>query len=863
MKALPALSGAAVLTLLLACGGGGGGSTPATNPTVDGEVHSVAVAGDQVLGAGTAYPLTTLLGVAPTGSTLHTEFLARRRLALAQAPVPTSNGALAAPALTYVPSLNLYSGGLQFSGHTATLSFFSDAAGTQPAGSATATLPTGLSNPLDPTSYSTYPAVVTLVLDITGGNVPCTGTIQITFKDGAGANTMTGTNTLTRTQVGFTLDLTLDDNLNAGGSITVTEGGATIQLTQVSGPPLGTLTANVSVSPYGWTGTGTLTLLSGAMAVNLTAGTTAGFSTTSAGNLDINNADGTQEIVFNPLAAGLTATRGTITASAGSGQSAGTGAAFATPLQVTVDDANGLPVSGAVVTFSAPASGAGGSFAGGVDTAITNASGIAVAPVFTANGTAGSYTVSATVAGMAAPAPADFTLTNTIVSTGTIYAYWGTPQTTSINTAFNAPLQVMVHDLAGKPVEGVTVAFAAPASGAGGTFKGGAVTAVSDATGIATSAIFSANGTQGSYTVTATVPGIAGFTGQLASFALSNVGSASYNAPFLYYPSGSPVAGPSLIINGTGLSVGFLNSYFTPMYWTSPGAQPQPVKPPAGSGGTGPAPIGLNDSGQMVGAGSIGTGSYPIVPLYWSSPAAVPVPLANPYSSNNTYAMSINSSGQIVGFTDASTGSTTIYLGLYWSSPTAQPTLLKGPANTTEAADFISSQGQILCAGLEPLINDLIAANYVWSGPTAQAALLAGTTGLPFAIPNSENASGTIAGFVSTGFFASDLPATWANTGAPAQLLALPAGMVCGSATGINASGVIVGNLYDAAGSNSGVGVAVIWRNGTATDLNTLIPAGGDLTLRSAAGITDQGWIYGGGVRQGGAMVEYLLVPNP
>ena len=48
-------------------------------------------------------------------------------------------------------------------------------------------------------------------------------------------NTITGTNTLTRDNVVFTLKLALDDNLNASGSITITESGATIEATNVQG----------------------------------------------------------------------------------------------------------------------------------------------------------------------------------------------------------------------------------------------------------------------------------------------------------------------------------------------------------------------------------------------------------------------------------------------------------------------------------------------------------------------------------------------------------------------------------------------------------------------------------------------------
>jgi hypothetical protein len=65
------------------------------------------------------------------------------------------------------------------------------------------------------------------------------------------------------------------------------------------------------------------------------------------------------------------------------------------------------------VTFTAPASGASGTFAGGTNTATTNAQGIATANTFTANNIAGGpYNVTASAAGVATPA--NFSLTNLI-----------------------------------------------------------------------------------------------------------------------------------------------------------------------------------------------------------------------------------------------------------------------------------------------------------------------------------------------------------------------------------------------------------------------------------------------------------------
>src|SRR5207247_358842 len=71
----------------------------------------------------------------------------------------------------------------------------------------------------------------------------------------------------------------------------------------------------------------------------------------------------------------------------------------------------------ATFTFVAASSGASGTF-GGLSsvTVTTDASWVATAPTFTANTIAGSYTITASVAGVATPA--DFLLTNTPAAVG-------------------------------------------------------------------------------------------------------------------------------------------------------------------------------------------------------------------------------------------------------------------------------------------------------------------------------------------------------------------------------------------------------------------------------------------------------------
>jgi hypothetical protein len=105
-----------------------------------------------------------------------------------------------------------------------------------------------------------------------------------------------------------------------------------------------------------------------------------------------------------------------VTATAGTPQTVNPNAAFPTALQATVKDASNNPLAGVNVIFKAPSTGASGTFAGGVTsvTVVTNASGIATAPVFTANSTNGSYNDSAIVNGIT---PALFSLSNVCPAT--------------------------------------------------------------------------------------------------------------------------------------------------------------------------------------------------------------------------------------------------------------------------------------------------------------------------------------------------------------------------------------------------------------------------------------------------------------
>ncbi len=236
-----------------------------------------------------------------------------------------------------------------------------------------------------------------------------------------------------------------------------------------------------------------------------------------------------------------------ITATSGGGQSAAVSTAFANPLVATVTS-NGSPSNGVSVTFTAPASGAGGAFTGGsaTDTETTNSSGVATSQVFTANTTAGAYSVTAATSGTSTTA--SFGLTNTAGPAAKITATSGGGQSAADGTAFAKPLVATVTDSNNNAVSGVSVTFTAPQSGASGTFAGGSATdtEATNSSGVATSSVFTANSTAGGpYNVTATSAGLTP-----VSFSLTNTAPVA-STTAVFYLSGQEIPNAN---NGSTIS---------------------------------------------------------------------------------------------------------------------------------------------------------------------------------------------------------------------------------------------------------------------------------------------------------------------
>jgi hypothetical protein len=187
--------------------------------------------------------------------------------------------------------------------------------------------------------------------------------------------------------------------------------------------------------------------------------------------------------------------------SGGSGQTATVGQAFAQSLELSVVDQNGKPLPGVAVTFSAPQTGASVSFPNGA-TATTDGNGQVNEPVV-AGTVAGSYYVSASVAGVSVPVA--FSLTNEAGTPASIAVTAGNAQQSTVGNAFQA-VTVLIEDKYGNAVPGATVNFAVPSSGASASLVSGA-TAVSNSQGQVSESL-TANTVAGSYNATASVTGV-------------------------------------------------------------------------------------------------------------------------------------------------------------------------------------------------------------------------------------------------------------------------------------------------------------------------------------------------------------------
>jgi hypothetical protein len=277
----------------------------------------------------------------------------------------------------------------------------------------------------------------------------------------------------------FPLDVTVTAN-NIGQFVNPVDGGV---IAFTVNPAANGATASLSAT--------TATITGGQASVTATANTVPGTYTVTA------SAAGASPASFsltNTLAGPAS-----VTVVSGSPQSATVGGTFS-PLVVVVEDAEGNLVPGALVTFAAPGSGASSTLSS--STATTGSNGQASITA-TADTVAGSYTVTATVSGVATPV--SFSLTNVVGAPASVTVVSGSGQSAAVGAGFASPLVVVVTDSYGNLVPGASVTFAAPAAGASASLT--PPSATTGANGQA-SVTATANTIAGNYIVTASVTGV-------------------------------------------------------------------------------------------------------------------------------------------------------------------------------------------------------------------------------------------------------------------------------------------------------------------------------------------------------------------
>jgi sugar lactone lactonase YvrE len=212
----------------------------------------------------------------------------------------------------------------------------------------------------------------------------------------------------------LTFPATLDGRISAAQTVTITNfGNQTLTLGALS------LTSNYSQTASGGADCSpTTTLAAGASCLisivfsPVTPGTVSGTLTLTDNALGLSAA--TQVITLTGTAQVNTAVPASIGATGGNNQTVSPYAPFPANLQATVLDKSAFGVANAAVTFTAPSSGATGTFSNGTNTitVLSGGGGVASAP-FTALGTRGTFNITATVTGATSPA----TFTETIAGT--------------------------------------------------------------------------------------------------------------------------------------------------------------------------------------------------------------------------------------------------------------------------------------------------------------------------------------------------------------------------------------------------------------------------------------------------------------
>lgn len=281
--------------------------------------------------------------------------------------------------------------------------------------------------------------------------------------------------------------------------------------------------------------------------------------------------------------------------------------------------------------------------------------------------------------------------------------------------------------------------------------------------------------------------------------------------------------------------------------------------------------VGINDRGQVAGFASnttpdpnahfmtdLGLAPYPSATQWraaiWSGGHVKDLgTLGGPDSMSGL----LNERGQVAGvsFTNATPNATTGLPTLdpfEWESGRMRD--LGSLGGTLGFVSWMNNRGEVV--GFSDLAGDQNGHPYLWNG---KRLVDLGTLGGDGGTANWVNASGDVVGSADLpGVSGSQVHHGFLWKGAHMTDLPPVGSARCGNAFAINARDQVVGNATDCQGTELG---AMLWQNGSAYDLNSLIGAS-SLDLMTADYINDRGEIFCEALLPNGDHRVVLLVPS-
>jgi probable HAF family extracellular repeat protein len=260
----------------------------------------------------------------------------------------------------------------------------------------------------------------------------------------------------------------------------------------------------------------------------------------------------------------------------------------------------------------------------------------------------------------------------------------------------------------------------------------------------------------------------------------------------------------------------------------------------------------INNAGHVAGSVSSAPSGYgvllmdnpsPVTATVWSNGTSHSL---NSLGGTQSSATDINDNGQVVGISKDSQGTR---IATLWENGGASA--LSTPAQRNSSAFAINSNGVIVGTVDNGEYTGTSQA-VVWNNNVLS---YLNTSGLSQAF--DINDSNQIVGWSDNLPGGRQYATLWDN-GVATDLSILDS--YASFANAINNHGAIVGSYI-----TNGIieEFAVLWENGQATKLADLLTNGDGISLYSADGINDQGWIVANGINSNGERRSFLLMPVP